>query len=373
MNIHFLSINPLTNIPSLRFIIDLFILKNWKITISEIHLKSINNYLNNRNLTVKNIAEFNDYNEYKKGLKKITVTKYLKTIKWLLFSKEDIIYTNDYQVVFLKLLINKKTHLIYHQFELIDSNYLGRFSKLMFHYVLKNANKIDLCIFPEKNRAEYFISNSSLASSKSIIIPNTCSVANYTEKLDKTIIDFIPDDYFKILHVGSIGADGHFFTTFLNATNAFAKDEKVAFIFIGRKTKEIDDFLSQNNFLNVHFIETIPHEELLKIYPKIDLGIILYKGTNLNFEFCAPNKLYEFWSNGIPVLAHQLKGLTPLFTTDFLGKLTDFNDKEKIVLSITKLKNLPKENKITLMNFFKQHLDIENYISLLDKHIQKLL
>ncbi|MCW8896633.1 MAG: hypothetical protein OQJ96_06305 [Flavobacteriales bacterium] len=372
MNIHFLSINPLTNIPSLRFIIDLFIQKKWNITISEIHLKSVNNYLRNKKLILKNIAEFNDYNEYKKGLKKITVTKYLKTIKWLLFSKEDIIYTNDYQVVFLKLLINTKARLIYHQFELIDSNYLGKFSKLMFHYVLKNANRIDLCIFPEKNRAEFFISNSSLTPSKSIIIPNTCSVANNTEEINKTVIDFIPDDYFKILHVGSVGANGHFFTTFLNATNKFTANDKTAFIFIGRKTKEIDDFLSQNNFSNVHFIETIPHEELLKIYPKIDLGIILYKGTNLNFEFCAPNKLYEFWSNGIPVLAHQLKGLIPLFTTDFLGELTDFNDEEKIVLSITKLKNLPKENKLTLTNYFKKNLDVEIYISLLEKHIYKL-
>ncbi|MBV6485338.1 MAG: hypothetical protein KFKLKKLM_01899 [Flavobacteriales bacterium] len=373
MNIHFLSINPLTNIPSLRFIIDLFIEKKWNITISEIHLKSVNSYLDDKDVTLKPIAEFNSYNEYYKKLKQKTFIKYLKTIKWLLFSKDDIIYTNDYQVVFLKLLVNKKSRLIYHQFELIENKSLGKFSKTMFSYVLKHANKIDLCIFPEKNRTEYFIANSSLPVSKAIIIPNTCSVANHNEELIETCIDFIPDDYFKILHVGSIGAKGHYFQTFLNATNIFTEDNKIAFIFIGRKTKEIDDFISQRNFPNIYFIDTIPHEKLLKIYPKIDLGIILYKGTNLNFEYCAPNKLYEFWSNGIPVMAHHLEGLKPLFTNDFLGELTDFNDEEKIALSITKLKNLPKENKYTLMNYFKENIDIKNYISLLEKHIQKLL
>lgn len=373
MKIHFLSINPLTNIPSIRFIINYFIQNNWNITLSEIHLKSANNYLKKNDLTIKYIFEFEDYNAYRKGLKKIRLKKYLKTIKWLLFSTSDVIYTNDYQVVFIKLLFNRKVKLIYHQYELLDINYLGKFSKFMFEYVLKKATKIDLCIFPEKNRAEYFIANSSLPSSKSIIIPNTCSAVIQSEKTEKTCIDFIPDEYFKVLHVGGFGTKGHYFNTFLNATNKFTANDKTAFIFIGRKTNEIDDFLSQNNFSNVHFIETIPHEELLKIYPKIDLGIILYKGTNLNFEFCAPNKLYEFWSNGIPVLAHQLKGLIPLFTTDFLGELTDFNDEEKIVLSITKLKNLPKENKFTLMNYFKENLDIENYISFLNKHVQKLL
>jgi len=372
MKIHFLSINPLTNIPSLRFIIDFFIQKNWNITISEIHLKSVNNYLENKNLILKNIVEFEDFNAYRKGLKKITVTKYLKTIKWLLFSTDDVIYTNDFQVVFFKLIINKKAILIYHQFELIDIDFLGQFSKLMFRYVLKNANKIDLCIFPEKNRAAHFITNSSLPSSKAIIIPNTCSVAKHNEEFKETCIDFIPDDYFKVLHVGAFGAEGHYFNTFLNATKKFKSTDKITFIFIGRKTKQIDDFLSQNNFSNVHFIEAIPHEELLKIYHKIDLGIILYKGADLNFEYCAPNKLYEFWSNGIPVVGHHLKGLTSVFTEDFLGKLTDFNDEEKIIATITELKKLPKENKLTLMNYFKNNLDVENYISLLEKHIQKL-
>lgn len=373
MKIHFLSINPLTNIPSIRFIINYFIQNNWNITLSEIHLKNANNYLKKNDLTVKNIFEFEDYNAYRKGLKKITLKKYLKTIKWLLFSTSDVIYTNDYQVVFIKLLFNRKVKLIYHQYELLDKNYLGKFSKFMFEYVLKKATKIDLCIFPEKNRAEYFIANSSLPSSKSIIIPNTCSAVIQSEKTEKTYIDFIPDEYFKVLHVGGFGTKGHYFNTFLNATKNFKSTDKIAFIFIGRKTNEIDEFLNKNKFTNVYFIDAIPHEDLMKVYTKVNLGVILYKGSNLNFEFCAPNKLYEFWSNGIPVMAHHLKGLTPIFTHDFLGELTDLNDEKKIVATITKLKNLPKENKFTLMNYFKENLDIENYISLLDKHVQKLL
>ena len=45
-----------------------------------------------------------------------------------------------------------------------------------------------------------------------------------------------------------------------------------------------------------------------------------------NYDFCAPNKLYEYWSYGIPVFAHKLNGLTKLFEKEEYGLLFDFYD-----------------------------------------------
>jgi glycosyltransferase involved in cell wall biosynthesis len=372
MKVHFLSISLFTNIPSLRFIVDFFINKKYSVAITELYIKKSNNHFANKNIEHNIIAEFDNYASLKTGLKGVFFKKYITIFKVLLSKSNDIIYTNDFQVVFFKLLLNKKSKLIYHQFELIESNYLGKFGKIIYNYILKNANKIDLCVFPEENRANYFISQCDIEKDKVILIPNSCKPVITRTSDEKTCIDFIPANTFKVLHTGVLGVAEHYFDTFLSATKMFNAKDNIAFIFIGRKTNEIDKFIEDNNITNVHFINNIPHQELLKVYSKVDLGLILYKGVNLNIEYCAPNKLYEFLSNGVPVLAHQLKGLQPLFNNKVLGELTDFNSIDLIYSSIQKLKGRENNNNQKLLEYFKNNLDIDLYISKLDEQIEKI-
>lgn len=373
MKVHFLSISLLTSIPSLRFIVDSFLKNKNEVAITELSLKNSNNYYQTKNIQHNKIVEFESFEVLKEKLGKFTFKKYYTVIKAILLIENDLIYTNDYQVVFLKLILNKKVKIIYHQFELVEQQYLGRVSKFIYRYVLKHSNKINLAIFPEINRAEYFKSQSTLLREKMIIFPNTCNIVEQNITNNTTCIDFIPADTFKVLHTGVLGIAEHFFDTFLSATKMFNSKDNIAFIFIGRKTKEIDKFIEDNNIKNVHFINNIPHQELLKVYSKVDLGLILYKGVNLNIEYCAPNKLYEFWSNGVPVLAHQLKGLQPLFNNKVLGELTDFNSIDLIYSTIQKLKGRDNNNnKQKLIEYFKNNLDIDLYISKLDEQIEKI-
>lgn len=372
MKVHFLSISLFTSIPSLRFIVDSFLKNKNEVAITELSLKNSNNHFANKNIEHNIIAEFENFDSLKSGLKKIFFKKYITIFKVLLSKSNDIIYTNDFQVVFFKILLNKKSKLIYHQFELIESNYLGKFGKIIYNYILKNANKIELCVFPEENRANYFIRQCDIELEKVILIPNSCKPVITINSDEETCIDFIPANTFKVLHTGVLGVAEHYFDTFLSATKMFNSKDNIAFIFIGRKTKEIDKFIEDNNITNVHFINNIPHQELLKVYSKVDLGLILYKGVNLNIEYCAPNKLYEFWSNGVPVLAHQLKGLQPLFNNKVLGELTDFNSIDLIYATIQKLKGEDKNNKQKLIEYFNNHLGIDLYISKLEEQIEKI-
>ena len=135
------------------------------------------------------------------------------------------------------------------------------------------------------------------------------------------------------------------------------RNKEIIFLFIGRKNDSIKKIEKEKQFTNLHFIDAVPHEELNQIYPFIDLGVILYKGNGLNYEFCAPNKLYELWSNGIPVIGHQLKGLTPLFNTNTKGILTNFDDIRQISKAIVKCKEKDK-NKDVLIQIFKEELSI---------------
>lgn len=372
MKVHFLSISLLTSIPSLRFIVDSFLDKNFRVAITELSIKNSNNYFVNKNIEHNLIAEFDNFDRLKVGLKKIAFKKYLTICKILLSKKDDLIYTNDFQVVFLKLLLNKKSKLIYHQFELIEPTFLGKIGNFVFKYVLKNANKIDLCIFPEQNRADYFINISKALKDKVMIFPNTCKLVTSNLVDEKSCIDFIPDSQFIVLHTGVLGVAEHYYDTFLRATQLFKKEDNVAFVFIGRKTTEIDRFIEENKITNIYFIANIPHQELLKVYKKANLGLILYKGVNLNIEYCAPNKLYEFWSNGIPVLAHTLQGLQPLFNNKVLGLLTDFSKEEIVYSTILNLKNSTDHFKEEVKKYFKENFEINIYQNELNNKIAAL-
>jgi glycosyltransferase involved in cell wall biosynthesis len=59
----------------------------------------------------------------------------------------------------------------------------------------------------------------------------------------------------------------------------------------------------------VYFHAAVPQHELLALTATADAGVIPYQATCLNNRYCTPNKLFEFISVGLPVLATDLPEL----------------------------------------------------------------
>jgi glycosyltransferase involved in cell wall biosynthesis len=127
---------------------------------------------------------------------------------------------------------------------------------------------------------------------------------------------------------------------------------------VGNYTPDVLNRLKETNNPNLLILNAVPHRELSGIYRALDYGLILYRGVDVNFEFCAPNKLYEYWSNGIPVVAHRLQGLLPVFDHPLKGQLFDF-DSENAVVKVAELLQQGKTEKPKLKKLFGETLDIE--------------
>ena len=60
---------------------------------------------------------------------------------------------------------------------------------------------------------------------------------------------------------------------------------------------------------NTLYYESIPAPKHLEVTSRAHIGIVFYDGANLNKAFCAPNKIYEYSSFGLPMLANRMPGL----------------------------------------------------------------
>lgn len=73
----------------------------------------------------------------------------------------------------------------------------------------------------------------------------------------------------------------------------------------------------------VHFHDYVPYGELLDYTASADAGLITYRNTCLNNYHCAPNKLFEYVSVGLPVAACHFPELEQVVNEFGIGKLFD--------------------------------------------------
>lgn len=371
--IYFISINPFSYLPMMRFLIPG--IGQMKSCVISSVIKGYSTPGNN--VKTEPLCVFDSKQHFDAQSSVDKIVKYARLcakILKILFSKENnIIYTVDYQVLAIILLFKsifrKNIRIVYHQFELFEPEHSSFPDKYLQKIVLKYVQHIYLTVFPEVNRAEYFKQISNYPQLPVYIIPNTNSC--YSVEIKNGIHQKNIFSKKKIVgYVGHMGTS-HYALNYLKFI-AENKNIDCIFLFIGRIESEISMILAKAAEIDSRIVITgeLSHDDLLQYYKNIDVGIILYKGVNKNVEWCAPNKLYEYWSFGIPVLAHQLKGLRDIWFDPHLGELVDFENPSTIESGLKKLLGFTDEQREELRNIFKDKLTIEKYLPLLELSMQ---
>lgn len=83
----------------------------------------------------------------------------------------------------------------------------------------------------------------------------------------------------------------------------------------------------------VHLHRAVPQRELLALSASADAGVIPYQAICLNNLYCTPNKLFEFISAGLPILASDLPELRRLVAGNAIGRVTDLSTDKKIAVA----------------------------------------
>lgn len=87
----------------------------------------------------------------------------------------------------------------------------------------------------------------------------------------------------------------------------------------------------------VIFIPTVPWEKLLRYTKSADIGLCIEKDTNLNYFYSLPNKLFDYISAGIPVVASNLPETGKIIKESGCGIIIDKVDAISISAAISSL------------------------------------
>lgn len=333
---------------------------DYDIYVSQIKISSYEEFFNEY-VGYNCIAEFEDYGAYNSQGIIMKIQRYMLTVSFILgfiFRKSEnkvYIYSIDVFTIWLCLLF-KRTNIfvIYHQFEVLEAEKLNLLDSFCLKSIKKMNNKLDAIIFPEENRAKYYFDKDNIGDIENIlIIPNSNNNDSF----------FHPrkEDYLKknIIHVGSLGAD-QYIHNYLEAISMI-KDMAVEFSFIGHLKEDVVRSIEAKKDSRIKIIRQVPHNELKHIYENADAGVILYKDVSLNHRYCAPNKLYEYWSYGIPVLGDNLPGLKTVFKHPFLGKLVDMEDIDELATCISELISWPNKDREKICFYFRDKQMLKHY------------
>jgi glycosyltransferase involved in cell wall biosynthesis len=89
----------------------------------------------------------------------------------------------------------------------------------------------------------------------------------------------------------------------------------------------------------VRFIPTLPWNEMMKYTKSADAGISPDKDTNLNYRFSLPNKLFDYISAGIPVIAGSLTEVKKIIEKNDCGIIIPEITSQEISNALIKLRD----------------------------------
>lgn len=96
---------------------------------------------------------------------------------------------------------------------------------------------------------------------------------------------------------------------------------------VGGGSKEdyqiVNDYICLNNIENVTILGKVPLLSLRNIVSKCTIGVVIYPRNNINNEYCASGKVYEYVGEGLPIVTSLNPPLSELCQATNIGIASD--------------------------------------------------
>lgn len=309
-------------------------------------------------------------NIFKKYSKRVRLFYLMRNEFKKAVTTSDIIWTtNESAVMYLNGLLKPyQSRHILQLMELID--YCPVFYKFQWirFPIDKYARKAWKTVVPEINRAYIQQINWNLKELP-YVLPNKPYDMNpgpLNDELDLAIKELENEKRKIILYTGIFSFDRDL-QPFISAVERL-KDEYCLFV-IGRASgvmNEADSFENNDFFKYLGFFNPPSHLHLLKY---AHIGLTPYKPSTgikyasaLNSLYCAPNKIFEYAGNGIPMIGTNVLGLKNPFEKFNIGICCNSLSPESIVSAIQRIEENYREMSNNCHEFYNS-VDLDSIIT----------
>jgi len=265
----------------------------------------------------------------------------LRLFFFLLFNKFDLLVANDLDTLLPNFLVSKIKHLplVYDSHE-----YFTGVPELTGRPFVKWVWKtIERLLFPHLKYV-MTVSDTLAAQYEKEYGISPAVIRNYS-KQSKSITGYsrqeleINEQHRLLIFQGSginIDKGGE------ELIEAMSMTEQVSLIIVGsgdvlHVMKQMVNDLKISD--RVRFVPEIPWKELIRYTKSADVGMSLEKDTNLNYRFSIPNKLCDYISAGIPVIAGNLPEVSEIVRRNDCGIIIPEVTPRQIIKAIDTLRN----------------------------------
>ena len=237
--------------------------------------------------------------------------------------------------------------------------------KLLIHFEIKLMRIANIVLCANNYRAEIMQNHYKLPK-KPLIFEN---IRFFNKEYDKkTMVDKYAKMFrykINIINTGGVsitrGTD-----ILIKAMRKLPKDFGL-FLVGGGREKDLEiikEIIFKYGIKNVHIINKVPLDELKYIVQQCDIGIINYHMNDLNNKFCASGKVYEYLSEGLPIVTTENIPLK-----DFCNKTQTGVADKSFYKGILKISN-NLEFYISNVNNFIKNISVDEYNKYIAKSIR---
>lgn len=250
---------------------------------------------------------------------------------WKLIRKEDLSrYTFYFPTADTVLALGqriKSLHYILNLYELYDQ--LPMYLRNLKQYAVRAS----MITCPDYTRAHIFKVWWKLRETPTVIPNRPLGRPNMIEDLPQEIQYALSRiEGKKIIHYQGLISRDRDLSPICHAINELPD---FALVLMGRDFNYLKDLLNIcDRIIYIPFM--IPPKHLL-VTKMARIGLLSYDHSSLNNIFCAPNKIWEYSSLGIPILGNDIPGLKNVIEPAKMGRCADYSNIEEIKKTILEI------------------------------------
>lgn len=252
----------------------------------------------------------------------LKVKKKLKREKW------DLVYVHDYYLAHIIKWIKRSfpmTKVVYDAHELIIPDRGEKLSKrdLFFYQMEKRSiHDADLVVCANEDRGRLMKDHYSLSCSP-LIIENISELPTIEDDISEELIrqcsNIINSDDISLVYAGVLSKE----RKIEELIHIIKSNQNTNLLIIGDgpdsvRLKQIAEDQIPGQY---YFMGSIPYKYLGIVLKKCDIGYISYPANSLNSRYCAPNKIYEYASVSLPMIAPWNPTLEKIFYAYNIGEI----------------------------------------------------